>query len=65
MSYYYNKKSKEFVELNKNNYLIIKDNKFYQTYSYNYNNYGLYKEDELEKASKLEEELLKNLNLTV
>ena len=44
MSYYYNKKSKEFVELNKNNYLIIKDNKFYQTYSYNYNNYGLYKE---------------------
>lgn len=65
MSYYYNKKSKEFVELNKNNYLIIKDNKFYQTYSYNYNNYGLYKEEELEKASKSEEALLKNLNLAV
>ena len=65
MEIYYDKKSKEFVTLNKDNYLNIKDVKFYQTYSYNYHHYNLYKETDLEKASESEIKLLDNLNLEV
>lgn len=65
MEIYYDKKSKEFVTLNKDNYLNIKDVKFYQTYSYNYHHYKLYKETDLEKASESEIKLLDNLNLEV